>query len=168
MMHLLRFCLLCWLLCATAQAQTPDCTSKDYDRLMADAKRLTRSGEYDKAINKLQSAKTCQPQQEAEVNVLLVRVFEEVNRQRELAVKNEREANKQRRRAEEQTKVAETEKEKAEAARKEVESQLITTKLTSTKKLPENFEALISLDSLDCQGWFMTRLSPGIGIMKNL
>jgi WD40 repeat protein len=95
MLRTLCFCSLCWLLCATAQAQTPDCTPKDYERLMAEAKRLAKIGEYDKAINKLQSAKTCQPQREAEVNREVLRVFEQVNGERK--------------RAEEQTKKAEAE-----------------------------------------------------------
>jgi WD40 repeat protein len=76
-------------------AQTPDCSEKDYSRLMAEAKRLVDKGLYDKAIDKLQSAKVCQPIREQEVNEEIVRVFREVNRQRELAVKNEREARQQ-------------------------------------------------------------------------
>lgn len=95
MLRTLCFFSLCWFLCATAQAQTPDCTPKDYERLMAEAKRLAKGGEYDKAINKLQSAKTCQPQKEAEVNREVLRVFEQVNGERK--------------RAEEQTKKAEAE-----------------------------------------------------------
>jgi WD40 repeat protein len=72
-----------------SMAQTPDCSEKDYNRLMAEAKRLAEKGLYDKAIDKLQSAKVCQPTREREVNEEVVRVFREVNRQRELAVENE-------------------------------------------------------------------------------
>jgi WD40 repeat protein len=113
MKQLFAFLLLTLFL--TAQAQTPDCTPKDYERLMAEAKRLAKDGEYDKAINKLQSAKTCQPQREAEVNREVLRVFEQVNGERRSAIRNEQEANKQRVRAEDQTKIAQSEKEKAEA-----------------------------------------------------
>lgn len=92
MKKLILFLILLQLL---APAQAQDCTSRDFERLMADAKRLAKAGEYDKAINKLQSAKTCQPQREAEVSAEVLRVFEQVN--------------KERKRAQEQTKIAEAE-----------------------------------------------------------
>jgi hypothetical protein len=90
--------------CAAAQ----DCTPARYHRMMREADTAAQNGQYDLAINKLQSAKTCQPDSEAVVNLRVLEVFKEVNRQRELAIKNEREAKKQ-------TKIAQTEREKAEA-----------------------------------------------------
>jgi len=81
---------LLFLLPVLAHAQ--DCTPKDYDRLMAEAKRLANDGAYDQAINKLQSAKTCQPQREAEVSREILRVFEKVNGERQSAIKNAEEA----------------------------------------------------------------------------
>ena len=110
-----RLLLFCLILPCFAAAQ--DCDPARYRVLMREAGEATfgKKPDYQLAVNKLLSAKTCQPDSEAVVNVQLVRVFEEVNRQRELAVRNEREATQQRRRAEEQTKVAQTEKEKAEA-----------------------------------------------------
>jgi WD40 repeat protein len=85
-----------------------DCPPERYQRMMREANTAVQNGQYDLAINKLQSAKTCQPDSEAVVNLRVLEVFKEVNRQRELAIKNEREAKKQ-------TKIAQTEREKAEA-----------------------------------------------------
>jgi dipeptidyl aminopeptidase/acylaminoacyl peptidase len=85
-----------------------DCPPARYQRMMREANTAVQNGQYDLAINKLQSAKTCQPDSEAVVNLRVLEVFKEVNRQRELAIKNEREAKKQ-------TKIAQTEREKAEA-----------------------------------------------------
>ncbi len=75
-----------------------DCTPSRYRQLMREADEATfgKKPDYQLAVNKLISAKTCQPDSEAVVNLQLVKVFGEVNRQRELAVKNEREATQQR------------------------------------------------------------------------
>ena len=98
MLRILSFLVLCWLSCATMQAQNSDCTPRDYDRLMGEAKRLARNGEYDQAINKLQSAKTCQPQRETEVNREILRVFEKVNGERKRAEEQTRKAEAEARR----------------------------------------------------------------------
>ena len=76
---------LCWFFSPSVPAQTPDCTPKDYNRLMADAKHFVQKGEYDKAIDKLQSAKICQPHREIEVSREVLRVFELVNGERKRA-----------------------------------------------------------------------------------
>ncbi|NUO00553.1 MAG: WD40 repeat domain-containing protein [Saprospiraceae bacterium] len=90
----LLFALLLFPYIAVAQ----DCTPTRYGQLMREADEATfgKKPDYQLAVNKLLSAKTCQPDSEAVVNLQLVKVFEEVNRQRELAVRNEREATQQR------------------------------------------------------------------------
>ncbi len=52
-------------------------------------------GQYDLAINKLQSAKTCQPDSEAVVNKRVLEVFKAVNGERTKALRNEKEAKRQ-------------------------------------------------------------------------
>lgn len=94
------------------------CTLEDYQNLLKEAKAAQKSGKYDLAVNKLLAAQECQadkPDKVAEVKKRILEVFSEVNAQRDLAVKNEKESNRQRTLAEEQTKIAKDEKEKAEA-----------------------------------------------------
>jgi len=69
-------------LCITAQ----DCDVPHYRVLMREADKAALEGTYDLAINKLQSAKVCQPDSEAVVNRRVVEVFREVNKQRKEAV----------------------------------------------------------------------------------
>jgi hypothetical protein len=45
---------------------------------------------------------------------------------------------------------------------------LDASKLLAAKKLPENFNALIPLDSLDCSSWFLGKISPEVGKLQNL
>ena len=45
-----RFLLMYLVMAMQSMAQTPDCSEKDYTRLMAEAKRLAEKGLYDKAI----------------------------------------------------------------------------------------------------------------------
>ncbi len=63
---------------------------------------------------------------------------------------------------------AELEKLKAVAARKKAEDLLIATQIISTRRMPENFDALIPLDSLNCKDWDIGVLSPEIGKLINL
>jgi hypothetical protein len=74
-----------------------DCDLPRYRQLMREADQLAygKKPDYQLSVNKLLSAKTCQPDSESVVNRVLVKVFEEVNRQREMAVQNEREAKRQ-------------------------------------------------------------------------
>lgn len=94
-MKLLLF--ICLLFPCLVSAQ--NCDLARYRQLLreADEAAFGKKPDYQLAVNKLLSAKTCWPDSEAVVNVRLFRVFEEVNRQRELAVKNEREAKRQQR-----------------------------------------------------------------------
>lgn len=100
---LLAFLLLPFL----APAQT-DCPPARYRLMLRQVDTAVLRGQYDLAINKLQSAKTCQPDSEAVVNRRVLEVFRAVNAERTRAIKNEKEAKRQ-------EKVATTEKEKAEA-----------------------------------------------------
>ena len=45
---------------------------------------------------------------------------------------------------------------------------LEASKFLAVNELPENFDALIPLDSLDCSGWGLDFLSPEIGKLQNL
>lgn len=62
-----------------------DCTPARYDTLLRQAKQAADKGRYDLAINKLQSAKTCLPEKEKEVNREILNVFKEVNNQKNIA-----------------------------------------------------------------------------------
>ncbi len=90
MKHVLLFSLFLPLL-----APAQDCSPARYRLMMRQVDTAVLRGQYDLAINKLQSAKTCQPDSEAVVNRRVLEVFKEVNRQRELSIKNEREAKRQ-------------------------------------------------------------------------
>ncbi len=68
-----------------APARAQDCPPTRYEALLREAKQAADKGQYDLAINKLQSAKTCQPQNEAEVNSRILKVFESVNNERKEA-----------------------------------------------------------------------------------
>lgn len=56
----------------------------------------------------------------------------------------------------------------AEKAELRARALLEASKLMAAKKLPENFDALIPLDSLDCSSWHIENLSPEIGKLINL
>lgn len=105
-MKTMLFCSLVLFFSLVCHAQ--DCPPARYRQLMGEADRAAREGKYDLAINKLQSAKTCQPDSEAVVNRRVVEVFREVNAERTKAIRNEQEAMRQ-------TEIARLEKEKAEA-----------------------------------------------------
>jgi len=85
---LLLFILLSGLI--TAQ----DCTLVRYQELLREANRASQQGQYDLSLNKLQSAKTCRPEKQGEVDQKIEQVFREVNRQREIAVLNLEKANR--------------------------------------------------------------------------
>ncbi|MBP6827264.1 MAG: WG repeat-containing protein, partial [Saprospiraceae bacterium] len=78
-----------------ALSNAQHCDIQRYRALIHQADVAVEKGQYDLAVNKLQSAKTCQPDSETVVNVRIVEVFREVNRQRELAIRNEKEAKRQ-------------------------------------------------------------------------
>lgn len=67
-----------------------DCGPARFQLLLVQADTAVANGEYDLAINKLQSAKVCQPDSEAMVNKRVITVFLEVNRQRKLAIQREK------------------------------------------------------------------------------
>ncbi len=102
-----HFLFLLLLLPLLAAAQT-DCPPARYRLMLRQVDTAVLRGQYDLAINKLQSAKTCQPDSEAVVNRRVLEVFRAVNAERTKAIKNEKEAKRQ-------EKIATTEKEKAEA-----------------------------------------------------
>ncbi len=87
--------LLIFLLLLPALSSAQDCLPGRYRQLIQEANQAAfgKNPDYELAINKLLSAKTCQPDSEAVVNVRIVEVFKEVNRQRALAVRNEAKAN---------------------------------------------------------------------------
>ena len=91
----IAFLFFCTLLAARSLS-AQDCTPAQYQKMLKEADQAVKRGEYDLAINKLQSAKVCQPGKAAEVDGKIVAVFEKVNGERELAVKNAEEAKQQR------------------------------------------------------------------------
>ncbi|MBK6997430.1 MAG: hypothetical protein IPH31_21915 [Lewinellaceae bacterium] len=76
-----------------AQAQ---CSIEEYQILLKEAKTAQQKGQYDLAINKLFSARVCRPEKEEDIKKKILEVFEEVNRQREMAIKSGEEAKQQR------------------------------------------------------------------------
>lgn len=95
-----------------------DCPPERYRMLMLEADRATEKGQYDLAVNKLQSAKTCQPDSEAVVNTRVIAVFLEVNRQRIIALQATKEAMLQKKIAEQNATEARKQRDAAEQARK--------------------------------------------------
>lgn len=102
-----------------------DCTLARYRQLLreADEAAFGKKPDYQLAVNKLLSAQTCQPDSEAVVDLRLVKVFEEVNRQKELAIRNEREAKKQEGLAKKSAEEANMQRKRAEAQRDSTETQ---------------------------------------------
>lgn len=98
--------LLCFAVLLPVSADAQNCTPERYRALMREADQAVQNGQYDMAINKLQSAKTCRPENGAAVDQRMVEVFLEVNKQRELAIQNAREAARQREIAETQRDLA--------------------------------------------------------------
>jgi len=85
------------------------------------------------------------------------------------------EAENARRIAELEKKNALNEQEKAELERRraaveqlKAERLLAASRVIAARKLPENFDVLIPLDSLNCEEWDLDSLSPEIGKLKNL
>lgn len=72
-----------------------DCTLTQYQKLLTEADQATVKGQYDLAINKLQSAKICRPEREEEVSRKILIVFEKVNGERQAAIRNAEEARQQ-------------------------------------------------------------------------
>ena len=60
-----------------------ECTIGQYQKLLTEADQATAKGQYELAINKLQSAKTCRPEKEAEVGRKILVVFDKVNGERQ-------------------------------------------------------------------------------------
>jgi len=108
------------LLCSITQVMcaqsNQDCSVERFRRLMKEANDFAfgKTPDYQLAVNKLLSAKTCQPDSEAVVNRVLIKVFDEVSRQRTEAVRQKGIAQKQTAIAQEQSAVANSEREKAE------------------------------------------------------
>ncbi len=99
---------------------------------------------------------------EAEQNLEKANAEEKRAKEALIQVEKERNATEvQRQEAQKNFEVAKKEKEKAEF-------QLAFNVLKSTKQFPENFDALILLDSLDCSNWKLDSLSPEIGKLGNL
>ncbi|MBL7809119.1 MAG: WD40 repeat domain-containing protein [Saprospiraceae bacterium] len=74
------------------------CTNEQYHILLNEADKAVKRGEYDLAVNKLQSAKVCRPDKEAEVEKKIVAVFEKVNGERKEAVRQREKAEAEARR----------------------------------------------------------------------
>ncbi len=64
--------------------------------------------------------------------------------------------------------LAEIKKLGAQKAEVKAKALLEASKLMAAQKLPENFDALIPLDSLDCTGWGLGEISPEIGKLQYL
>lgn len=97
------------------------CTMEQYQKLLKDADAASQRGQYDMAINKLQSAKTCRPEKEAEVNTAVIKVFKKVNSERERAIANELKARKQEKIALEKTEEAKQQRDSAVMAQRVAE-----------------------------------------------
>ncbi len=104
-----------FLLPALIAAQ--NCPPERFRELMRDADRAAKNGQYDLAINKLQSAKTCRPDSASIVEAKIITVFLEVNKQRELAIKNGLEATLQRDLAQKNEKLANVQRDSTEQQR---------------------------------------------------
>jgi len=77
-----------------------DCTIAQYQKILTEADQATAKGQYELAINKLQSAKTCRPEKEVEVSRKILVVFDKVNGERQAAIRNAEEARRQQQKAE--------------------------------------------------------------------
>ena len=75
-----------------------DCTPAQYQKMLKEADQAVKRGEYDLAINKLQSAKVCQPGKEGEVSEKILKVFEKVNGERQQAIRQRERAEAEARR----------------------------------------------------------------------
>lgn len=64
--------------------------------------------------------------------------------------------------------LAEIKKLEAQKAETKAKALLEVSKLLAVKKLPANFDALIPLDSLDCNGWWLQNISGELGKLHNL
>ena len=82
------------------------CTMAEYQTLMSEAKISLREGKYSLALNKLFSARICQPERESEVNRRITEVFDSVNVQRIRAENATMNAHMQRKIAEQQRDLA--------------------------------------------------------------
>jgi len=113
-MKRLLLCLPFLFLPTLAPAQG-DCTLAQYQKFLTEADQATAKGQYDLAINKLQSAKTCRPEMEAEVGRKILVVFDKVNGERQAAIRNAEEAKRNAAEAERQKKLAQDNADKLKA-----------------------------------------------------
>lgn len=100
-----------------------DCTLAQYQKLLKEADAAAQKGEYDLAINKLQSAKTCQPARAEEVDKKILTVFNEVNSQKKKAEQNAKEALRQKELAQKSAREADIQRKQAEAQRDSTNAQ---------------------------------------------
>lgn len=113
------FLLPLFLLPILASAQ--DCSLPQYQKLLLEASQSVEKGQYDLALNKLQSAKICRPEKEPEVNRTISSVFQKINAERIKARQQEQEAQRQKEAAEKQQIEAEKQRDLAEIQRKRAE-----------------------------------------------
>ncbi len=137
MKHLFLF-LSCLLLSALAPAQQ-DCSIAQYQKLLTEADQATARGQYDLAINKLQSAKICRADKEVEVSRKIIVVFDKVNGERQAAIRNAEEARQQQKIAKQNEEEA---KRHEEIAIKSAEEASVQKNLAEQKALEAKNEAL--------------------------
>jgi formylglycine-generating enzyme required for sulfatase activity len=109
-----------------AQAQE-DCDLLNYNRLIREAEEYAygkngKAVNYKKAIDKLFSARTCQPARESEVSGKILEVFEKVNGERNRAEAALRQVEKEKAATEEQRKIAQQNFEMAQKATEDAEN----------------------------------------------
>ncbi|MFZ2898975.1 MAG: SUMF1/EgtB/PvdO family nonheme iron enzyme [Saprospiraceae bacterium] len=125
-----------------------DCDLSNYNRLIREAEEYAygKNGNavnYKKAIDKLFSARTCQPAKESEVSRKILEVFEKVNGERNRAEAALRQVEKEKAATEEQRKIAQQNFEMAQKATEEAENALNELKKSNeevVKLLLENTE----------------------------
>lgn len=108
---------LCAFLLLPFLAVAQECPPAQYQKLLKEADAASKKGDFKLAINKLNSAKTCQPTKGDEVDKKILAVFDEVNKQREKAEQNEKEAKRQKELAQKNAKEADAQRKKVEVQR---------------------------------------------------
>ena len=112
-----------WLLLIPLWVEAQDCTTDQYQTMLREADQAIQKGQYDLAINKLQSAKTCRPEKEAAVNQKITGVYIKINGERVEAIRQKKIAEENAKRAVEQADLAKRSKEEAEIQRDSAEIQ---------------------------------------------
>ena len=91
----MKHILFLWVLLVPVWVEAQDCSLVQYQTLLKEADIAVQKGQYDFAINKLQSTKTCRPERGTEISKKIFLVFDKINLERQLAIKNAAEAKRQ-------------------------------------------------------------------------